>query len=186
MEANSWPGQGKTFSSLRIWHCPVKPFTFCNEWGEARRVNSCRNFSCIKLKYFQLYIVGEMLFFLLLRNYLHVRARWVEALWFILFKSSVFIEFYIWSLFLDVILFCLALIKEEKKCPHYFSFMLFLYGCVSLLWGCYFVWLIHCNSFRYSIRKVSFYFWFWIFICECLFVTVNSYGVHVPTVCIWV
>lgn len=114
MERNSWPRQGKTFSSMRIWHCPVKPFTFCDQWGETRRVNSCRNFSCIKFKYFQLYIVGEMLFFLLLRNYLHVRARWVEGLWFFFLNLICLLNFIMVTVSgCDIILF--GLDERRKK-----------------------------------------------------------------------
>lgn len=105
METNSRPGQGKTFSSMRIWQ--LNHSHFCDQWGETRRVNSCRNFSFIKLKYFQLYVVGEMLFFLLLRNYLHVRARWV-GLWFFFLNLICLLNFIYGHLFLDVILFCLA------------------------------------------------------------------------------
>ena len=101
MEINSWPVLGKTFSSLRIWHRAIKPSIFCNEWGANSRINSCRSLSFITLKYVQLYIVREMLFFLSLGNYLYIRASESKDCD-LFFWANIVITFYLWSLFLDV------------------------------------------------------------------------------------
>lgn len=34
METNSWPVQGKTFSSLRIWHCAINHSYFVMNEGQ--------------------------------------------------------------------------------------------------------------------------------------------------------
>lgn len=99
-------------------------------------MHSCRSLSFITLKYVQLYIVREMLFFLSLGNYLYIRASELKDCD-LFFWPNIVITFYLWSLFLDVISFTFGFWQKKEKYPR------------SFLLCCFFVALFLC--FRVAV-----------------------------------